>query len=450
MTELLDLAHAIVDRGAGDEAVEAFLTHERDFSVKAYMGEVESLSSAEPRGAGVRVLVGERVGFAYTTDLTPEGLDAVVVSARENSRFAGEDDAVALAPSWDRAPAQIAGLVDSKQTGVTADQKVAFAIELERITRGFDPRIRTVEDAVYADSDTEIAIATSTGVSGSYRRTDAWCYSLSIATEGDDTQIGFEFDLARGLDALDAEETARRAAERALATLGASKIASARMPVLFDPYTAGQFLGVLGSALTGEAVQKGRSLFAGKIGQSVADAAVTLVDDGRVEDAPGSAPWDAEGVPTQRTEVIADGELKALLYDVTSGNRDGLPSTGNASRAGFKSAPGPSPSNLALDPTGETPDDLMRRAGRALLVQDFHGVHSGANPVSGDFSVGVTGRLIEDGQPGQAVKEVTVAAPMLEILSGIVGVAGDRRWLPFGGSYGGSTTLIAEMTIAGL
>ena len=449
MSDLLDLARAVVERSTSDEGLEAFLTHERDFSVKAYNGEVESLSSAEPRGAGVRILSGNKVGFAYTTDLTSEGLDAVVESARENAKHASEDDAVGLASGWAEDPADIPGLVDAGQPDVSADDKVAFAVELERITRGYDPRIRTVEDAVYADSDTEIAIATSTGVSGSYRRTDAWCYSLAIATEGDDTQIGFEFDLARGLSGLDAEEIARRAAERALASLGATKIPSARMPVLFDPYTAGQFLGVLGSALTGEAVQKGRSLFAGKIGESVAAPNLTLVDDGRIEGAPGSAPWDAEGVPTQRTEVIAEGHLRSLLYDLASGNREGLPSTGNASRAGFKSAPGPSPSNLALDPTGESRDELFERAGRALLVQDFHGVHSGANPVSGDFSVGVTGLLIEDGKPGKPVKEVTVAAPMLEILSGIVGVADDRRWLPFGGSYGGSTTLIAEMTVAG-
>ncbi|MDQ3939971.1 MAG: TldD/PmbA family protein, partial [Actinomycetota bacterium] len=346
-------------------------------------------------------------------------------------------------------PPDVQGLVDGAQTSISPDAKVAFALELERATRGADRRIRTVEDAVYSDSDSEIAIATSTGVVGSYRRSDAWCYSLAIATEGDDTEVGFEFDLARGLAELDAADVARRAAERAVSVLGAAKIPSARMPVVLDPYTAGQFLGVIGGALTGEAVQKGRSLFAGKIGEKVADTGVTLFDDGRIEGAPGSAPWDAEGTPTQRTEVIAGGELRAFLYDLTSATRVGTTSTGNAARAGFKSSPGPSPSNLAFELTGDTRDELLRRAGRALLVHDFHGVHSGTNAVSGDFSVGVTGRLIEGGEATAAVKEVTIAAPMLEILAGITGVADDRRWLPFGGSYGGATTLVAEMTVAG-
>jgi PmbA protein len=147
--------------------------------------------------------------------------------------------------------------------------------------------------------------------------------------------------------------------------------------------------------------------------------------------------------------VIGSGVLNSFLYDVTTARREGRESTGNASRAGFKSAPGPAPSNLAFEPTGESLQEVLAKAGTAFLVHDFHGVHSGANPVSGDFSVGATGKLVAGGELGQPVKEVTIACPMLDILKGIVAVADDRRWLPFGGSYGGSTTLIAEMTVAG-
>lgn len=448
MSDLLDLARRATGSAGGDEDVEAFLTHERDFQVKVYDGKVESLSSAEPRGAGIRVLKEGRMGFSYTTDLTAEGIEAAVESARENSNYATEDEAVALAPAWSEEMPALDELVDLGQDTVAPEEKVAFAIELERITRSVDRRIRT-EEALYSDSVTEVAIATSTGVAGSYRRSDAWCYTVAIAAEGDETEIGFEFDLTRGLAGLDAESVARRAAEKALSVLGAGKIRSDRMPVIFDPYVAGQFLGVLGAALTGEAVQKGRSLFAGKLGQQVADTRVTMIDDGRATGAPGTAPWDAEGVPTRRTAVISSGVLESFLYDITSARREGRESTGNASRAGFRSGPGPSPSNLALEPTGETREEVFARAGTGLWVHDFHGVHSGANSVSGDFSVGVTATLLENGAPSQPVKEVTIAAPMLDILSRIECVADDRRWLPFGGAYGGATTLVAEMTVAG-
>lgn len=446
--ELLDLAEGLAARARDAEDVEAFVTHERSFYVKAFDGAPEAVSSSEPRGAGVRLVTDGRVGFAFTTELTDDGLDALIGDARENARFATPDDAAGLPDASEAGPGEVPGLIDPAQRDVPAEAKVAFAIELERATRAVDSRIRT-EEAIYSDSEAEIAIASSKGIAGSYTETNAWCYSVAIASDGDDTQVAFDFDLARGLGALGAEDLGRRAAERALGVLGAGKIPSARMPVVFDPYTAAQFLGVLAGALTGEAVQKGRSLFAQRLGETVATPGLTLVDDGRIDGAPGSAPWDGEGVATQRTEVISKGKLSSFLYDTVSARRAGTRSTGNASRAGFKSAPGVSPTNIALEPTGETRDEVLNAAGRALYVLDFHGVHSGANAVTGDFSVGATGRLLEGGELGRPVREVTIAAPMLDILAGIRAVASDRRWLPFGGSYGGATTLVAEMTVAG-
>jgi PmbA protein len=447
--ELLALAGSIVDRGQNGEQIEAFVSHQREFEVKAFEGAVDSLSSAEPRGAGVRIVRDGRVGFSFTTDLSDAGLSLVVSKARDNATYTTADEAVVL-PDPEGTPGDLPGLMDPAQADVAPERKVDFAVALERATKALDPRIRTVEEAGYSDAVTDVALASSTGIQGSYTRSDAWCWTVAIAEDGDDTEVGFEFDLARGLAGLDVEDVARRATERALGILGATKIPSARMPIVFEPYTAGQFLGVLGSVLTGEAVRKGRSLFAGKLGESVAASGLDLIDDGRAAGAPGAAPWDGEGVLTRRTEVIKGGVLKSLLYDTPSARRDGTTSTGNASRSGFKSPPGPAPSNITFVSTGESRAEVLARAGRALLVQDFHGVHSGANPVTGDFSVGATGTLIENGQTVQAVKEVTIAAPMLEILSGIVAVANDLRWLPFGGSVGGATTLVAEMTVAGL
>jgi PmbA protein len=449
VTELLDAARSIAERSRSGEDVEAFLTHSRNFSVKTFDEEVESLSSAEPRGAGVRIVTEGRVGFAYSTDLSDPGLDSLVEQARTNARYASADEAAGIAARWTSEFAAVPGLVDETYVDASPEDKVAFALALERATRAADARVRTVEDTVYSDAASEVAIATSSGIADSYRVTEAWCYSVAIATEDDDTQIGFDFGLARALSGLDAETIGDASARRATQVLGARKIPSARMPVIFDPYTAGQFLGVIAGVLTAEAVQKGRSLFAGRLGEMVASDTLTLWDDGRVPGAPGSSPWDAEGVPTGRTDVIRNGVLSSFLYDTTSARREKRASTGNASRAGFRSPPSAAPTNLAFDSTGETREELLRRAGDALLVQDFHGVHSGANPISGDFSVGATGLLIEDGAPGRPVKEVTIAAPMLDILKGISAVADDRRWLPFGASLGGATTLVAEMTVAG-
>ncbi|MFN2388299.1 MAG: TldD/PmbA family protein [Actinomycetota bacterium] len=446
---LLETAHGIVERARRGEQLEAFLTHERTFQVKAFDGGIESLSSAEPRGAGVRIVVEGRAGLAHTTDLSPDGLDDVVGRARMNVALATPDDAVVLPEPSADPPSEIPGLADPAHRSISPDEKIAFVLTLERAARTGDPRVRTVEDALYADSEAVVAVASSTGISGTFVRTDAWCYAVAIVADDHDTQTGFELDLGRSLGALDADDVARRAVDSGLRVLGGRKIPSATMPVVFDPYTAAQFLGVIGEVLTGEAVQKGRSVFAGRLGQRVGAGHLTLFDDGRLEEAPGSAPWDGEGVPTRRTEVIRDGVLAALLYDTKTARRDGRSSTGNAARSGHRSLPHPAPSNMALATTGEDRDEVLRRAGRALWVHDFHGVHSGANPITGDFSVGVTGSLLDGGEVVHPVKEVTIAAPLLDILGGIEAVATDLRWIPSGGSFAGATTLVAEMTVGG-
>src|SRR5919106_664955 len=261
-SDLKSLAEQIVERARSGEQLEAFVTHDREFSVKVFEEKVETVTSSEPRGAGVRVIDGGRAGFAYTTDVSSKGLDPLVGAARDNAHHATSDDAVVLAPAWKREPADVPGLLDPAQENVTPDDKASFAVELDRATRAADKRVRAVEESMYGDSDTTVAIATSAGISGSYRRTDAWCYSMAIAADGDDTEVGFEFDLGRGLTALDGSGVAARAADRATRILGAKKIPSGKMPVVFDPYSAAQFIGVVAAALTGESVQKGRSLFA--------------------------------------------------------------------------------------------------------------------------------------------------------------------------------------------
>jgi PmbA protein len=221
------------------------------------------------------------------------------------------------------------------------------------------------------------------------------------------------------------------------------------MPVLLDPNAASSFLGVLASALTGEAVLKGRSLFAGKVSQSVASEIVDLVDDGRLLDGPAAEPFDGEGVPTRRTALIERGVLKGFLHNTYTATRMGNGSTGNARRAGFKSTPGVAPSNLFLPAGRETPEELMRRAGRALYVQDLIGVHSGTNPISGDFSVGVSGLLVDGGAFAQPVREAAVASTVVDMLRSIVALGSDLRFFPFGGAIGAPTVLVGEMTVAG-
>jgi PmbA protein len=448
MTVELD---AIVERLAaeatGGEGVEAYAELTTETSVTAFQGEVERLTSASSSGVGVRVVSDGRLGYAYTADLSDDGLRECLAEARANLEVSGEDPGNVLPEA--AAYQALEGLFDTRQTEADPERKVSLALDLEARTRAADPKVTQVESARYGDVVGEVAVASSLGVSGSFAVTHAWCVSVAMATEDGESQIGYAVDAARALDDLDPGPVAREAANRAVRMLGATKPPTRTIPVVFDRMVAPSLLGVLLAGLSAEEVQKGRSLFADRIGQQVGAAGLRLVDDGRLVDGPGAAPFDGEGVPTRRTVLIEDGVLRCFLHNTASAARegDGTSSTGNARRASFKSTPGISAHNLFLEPGDLDQAGLLSRAGEGLLVQDVSGVHSGANPITGDFSVGVSGLLFRDGQLAEPVREATVAAHLLDILKGIDAVGSDLRFTT--GSIGGSSLLIGEMTVAG-
>ncbi|MGH2661368.1 MAG: TldD/PmbA family protein [Actinomycetota bacterium] len=309
--------------------------------------------------------------------------------------------------------------------------------------------MRKVEDVVYGDAVSRAAVASTEGLSVEYRRTDCWCVVSALAERNGETQSGFAFRVARELDELEWEEAAREAARRGARLLGASKPGTERLPVVLDPWAAASFLGVLAGSLSAEEVQKGRSLLAGLVGERVGSEAVSIVDDGRLPDGPATAPVDDEGVPTGRTPLIEDGVLRGYLHNTTTARRGGAISTGNASRPSYRGVPGISPSNLVLQPGPDDPAALLARAGRAVYVQDVSGVHSGANPISGEFSVGATGLRIEGGALGEPLREMTIASTLPEVLRGVDGVGSDLRFFPGAGAIGTPTLLVSEMTVAG-
>lgn len=447
MTDLLELARRAVSlAGAGDD-VEAFALWSRETEVKAYRGEVESLSRAESQGLGVRVIREGRLGYAYGADPDPSEVPDIVEQARTNAELATPDEGNVLPAPQPFEPLE--GLLLPELEACSTEEKVELALELERITRGADPRIRGVETAEFAEGIGRVAIASTAGIEASFERGDCWAVVSALASENDETQTGFSFGLGRRPADLDLEKVGHEAAARATRLLGARKPKTERMPVILDPTAAASFLGVLASALTAEAVLKGRSLFAGRIGEEVASPIVDLIDDGRLLSGPGAEPFDAEGVPTGAKSLIAGGVLGGFLHNTYTAKRMGGASTGNAARAGFKSTPSVAPTNLYLKPGTSSPSELLQRAGRALYVQDLIGVHSGANPISGDFSVGISGLIVDGGAFSQPVREAAVASTITDILRSIVALGTDLRFFPFGGAVGSPTVLVGEMTVAG-
>lgn len=449
MSELIDIAQRVVDRASGDEQVEAYVVREVTTDLQARDGGLESLSSAEARGVGVRVVVDGRQGYAFTAVVDDDGLIEALEEARTNAAVATPDEANGL-PEPDDVPG-VEGLVDPGFDTVSVDERIELALAFDAAVRGADPRVIPASTVHYGDAHSEVALASTTGLQLTSERTEAWAYAEAIVRDGDESRTGMGLTLGSGPGELDVEAAGREGVERALRLLGSSKPPSGKLTVVFDPLVTAQFLGVLAAALSAEAVLKGRSLFAGRLGEQVAAAGVTLFDDGLLAGAPGSSPFDGEGVPSQTTALLDGGELRSYLHNTWTARRtgDGTTSTGNAHRAGFKSSPTVAPSNLYLGADDTSAADLLAGVDEGVYVQDVMGLHSGANPISGEFSVSFSGLRIEGGAFGAALNEAAVSSTIVDVLRAIEVVADDRRFYPFGGSLGGATVRIAEMSVSG-
>ncbi len=323
-----------------------------------------------------------------------------------------------------------------------------MALELEKRAVSSDPRVTKLDAAQVGDAVSRTAIASTAGVDAEYARTDAWCVVVTLASEGDETQTGFSYAIARGLDELKWEAIADEAVDRGVKMLGAQKPPTAKIPVVLDQFAAMNFLGVLAGPLSAESVQKGRSLFAGRVGDRIGSDLFTLVDDGTILDGPGACPFDDEGVSSGRTELFTNGTLGGFLHNAYTAAREGggRRSTGNGKR-GYRGTPGVSPSNFYLE-VGATPmAELLAKAEGGVLIMDVSGVHSGANPISGEFSVGATGMRIRGGELAEPLREMTIASTLPDMLAGIAAVGDDLR---FFSSVGTPSILIGEMTLAGV
>ena len=447
---LLDLGNSIVDRAteAGADVAEVGVHSGSHLSVKVRMGEPELVEEAGSRALGLRVMVGQRVASTYSSDLSETGQRTLIEDALELARlseadaFAGPPD-----PSDLSAKSQWKDLdtFDDGVSRISADEALDRALQGERAAFDFDPRISNSEGASFTRARGVSALVTSGGFAGSDYGTYASIVVNPVADdEGGKKRSGYHWSAARHYaDLEESQAIGEEAARRTVAQLGAKKLPTQELPVVFDKDAARSILGLFAGCILGGAVWRKSSYLVDRVGTRVASNLVDIVDDPLLPRAPGSRAFDGEGLLSRRNVVVESGVLQSYLMDTYSARKLGLRSTGSASRSpsGGISA---SSSNLILKASNQSREELVADTEHGLYVTSMMGF--GFNAVTGDFSRGASGFLIEDGELSHPVSEVTISLNLDQILQRIDAVADD---LDQRTAVASPTFRVSSMTLAG-
>ncbi|MGD9891703.1 MAG: TldD/PmbA family protein [Dehalococcoidia bacterium] len=432
------------ERGADD--AEVMLSSGRNFTATVRLGEIERIQEAATRTLGLRVFKDGRTANRYTSDLTPRGLSQFVDRTLDLIEIADPDPAAAL-PEWEERPEDPdLQLYDPAVEAMSAEEKIERALRAERAALDFDPRITNSGGASFATMLRELILYNSRGTMGRYTGTVASSSMQAIADDADGKKRNdYWFSVERHLDRMDGPETlGRTAAERAVRHLGARKVATRAVPIVFDPTMASSLLGLIGHAASGELLYRRASFLVDLEGQTVGSPQVTIVDDPLLASRVGSRPFDDEGVASRRNPLLVDGVFQGFLFDTHTARQLGRKSTGNSSR----SVGGPASvgtSNLVLVPGLHDLRTIIASVEDGFYVTEMIG--HGVNMTDGTFSRGAGGMWIEKGKLAYPVSEVNISGNLKEMLAGISMVGSDLTWQ---GDSAAPTLKIDRMMVSGL
>jgi PmbA protein len=439
-----DVVRRAMQRGA--TAAECVIRDGTEFSTVVRLGEVETLKESGSKALGIRVFVGQRAANTWTSDLSPQSLQRMIDSALELAKVTTEDPFASIPEA-----AQLGSIdgdldlyYDDVNSLSTAD-RIDYARRAERAALDFDPRISNSEGGSFDVATGRKVLANSHGFLGEFQRSYCSVSAVPIARdEQGKMQRDYWYSVSRTMGKLEsAESVGQTAAKRTLQRLGARKVKTARVPIIFDPQVARSLLGHIFEAANGESIYRNASFLTGKLGEQIAGENVTVIDDGTIPGGFGSSPFDMEGVPTRRTVVVENGVLKSYLLNTYAAKKLGLATTGNASR-GLAGNPGIGSGNFFLKPGVRTPRQIIGDVKDGLYVTEFLGF--GVNLVTGDFSRGAGGLWIVNGELTYPVEEITAAGNLKEMLRNISEIGND---LEFRGSVACPTIRIDGMTVAG-
>ena len=412
-------------------------------SVSAFQQEINEFTSSNEGGVCFRCIVGGKMGYASTEALNEETAKAIVERAADNASVLEAEEPVFLGEGGKTYQQSTRKAYDMPAT----DALIEKVLDTQKAIYAANPAVIDGTQTQGIAERSETAIYNSKGLDLHSVNTLTGIIAAAVVTNGQEMANDWQIKLAE-LGTIDENQVARKAVDCALGKLGGDVAPTGQYPVVFDPEAMSSLLGVYSSIFSSENAQKGLSKLAGKEGQMIASEAVTLVDDPFHPDSPTQRSFDAEGSPTYRKNLIEKGQFQTLLYNLKTAAVAGKETTGNASKAGYDAPVGIRPFTLYLAPGEISEEELLQKVGSGVYINSLNGLHAGANPVSGDFSLQSAGFLIEGGKKTTAVKSFTVAGNFYDLLKNIT-CAASNLVLPGMGHIGSPSVLVEGLSIAG-
>ncbi|MBN2184390.1 MAG: TldD/PmbA family protein [Candidatus Krumholzibacteriota bacterium] len=411
--------------------------------IEVYKGELESIDRSRDEGVGIRLVKDGRTGFTSSNDLSDKGIHAAFEEAKINAgcSLPSEVDLLADMMPLSKPPVRDISFFETDLT----EGKIESVRQMEKAALGFDRSIENTEGAGYSESFGDVYISSTKGFSRKEKRGICSCSVSAVALKDREVRTGWYYSQAVDIDRLDFRSTGEEAAKRASSLLKAKKIPSKRYPAVMDAAAFTEIIYLLQEGLSAEMVLKGTTVFAEKMGRPTAPDIFTLLDDPFLEGGCFNATFDDEGVPKEKYVLIDSGVVKGFLHNVWSSRKMDTPSTGNAVRGSYKEQPVPGPANLYLAPGKKNLEEMIAQIDEGVYILNIMGMHT-ADPISGDFSVGISGLYIKGGKTEFAINEMTISGNILDLLSGVREIGSG---LVFIGPYGAPPVLIEGLSISG-
>ncbi len=426
------------------EDIEVFLQGEKELTLEIFQGEISKYNIAETEGLSLRGSYKGNMGYAYTEKLDESSIDMLINQVIENSKFIVDDGEVIYQGSKEYKKLEdIDNLED-----LSIDEKIKKLKKIEEIGLGLDSRISS-NRFIYRESINSRQLINNKGVNLKDSSSLGGVYYSVIAREQEDIKTAGASKLFRSFKEIHPKKLAEEAVEEALSMLGARTIKSDDYRVIFENETFANFLASFLSVFQAENVQKGLSLLEGRLGEKIASKKVNIVDDPFLEDGYGNRSFDGEATATKFNKIVEDGILKTYLHNWKTAKKAGLESTGNAGRH-YKGSITTSVHNFYLKPGDKTEEGLIELIGQGIYLNSLQGLHSGLDPVSGDFSLSASGYMIEEGKKTRPVNQITVSGNFFELFKNIEEIGSNLDFpMSQSGRIGSASVYVRSLSIAG-